>query len=252
MMLTSQLLAFSLPDVILLFVLCIFFFIGAIRGFLRSLLSFFGTLGSFVCAWLLAAPFSRLIGNTFGLNAKFSSLFSGLLPKLSSVFSKDVGGLSADAVVNHVKLPGFIEKILVKVAPEGVLPEGTTVANLTAPIFGGFLCTVISFFILFILFKVGIFILSHFFKKVDKIKGLGGINKLLGGIFGLARGLLFSFTILAVISFLSAKWMKKPVNAIQNSAITSAFYDNNLLVLAISGTLDGESIQKLISDTISK
>ena len=251
-MLASQLLAFSLPDVILIFVLLFFFLIGAMRGFLRSLLSFFGTLGSLICAWLLAAPFSRLLGNTFGLNAKFSSMFKGFLPKISSVFSKDVSGLSADMVVSNVKLPGFIEKVLLKIAPSGLMPEGTTVAELTAPIFGGFLCTVVSFFVLFLLFKIGIFILSHFFKKVDKIKGVSGINKLLGGLFGLARGLLFSFTVLAVISFLPAKWMKKPVNSIQNSAITSAFYDNNLLVLAFSKTLDGKSIQKLISDTISK
>ena len=251
-MLANQLLAFSLPDVILLCVLLLFFFIGVIRGFLRSLLSFFGTFGAIVVAGLLAAPFSRLLGNTFGLTAKFSSMFVGFLPKVSSVFSVDVSGLTANAIVDSVKLPGFIENVLVKVAPSGTMPEGTTVAELTAPIFGGYLCTIISFIILFILCKVAILILSHFFKKIDRVKGLSGINKLLGGVFGLARGLLFSFTVLAVISFLPAKWMSKPVNAIQNSAITSAFYDNNLLVLAVSGTLDGKSVQKLIEDTITK
>ncbi len=251
-MLANQLLAFSLPDVILLCVLLLFFFIGVIRGFLRSLLSFFGTFSSIIVAGLLAAPFSRLLGNTFGLTAKFSSVFVGFLPKVSSVFSTDVSGLTANAITESVKLPGFIEKVLVKVAPSGTMPEGTTIAELTAPIFGGYLCTIISFIILYILCKVIILILSHLLNKIDKIKGINGVNKLFGGVFGLARGLLFSFTVLAVISFLPAKWMSKPVNAIQNSSITSAFYDNNLLVLAISGSLDGKSVQKLIKDTITK
>ena len=247
---TSMLLAFSVPDVVLLCVLLLFFLIGVTRGFVRSIVSFFGTFVAIALAVALTVPFSKLLGSTFGLTAKFGAMFEGFLPKLSSVFSVDVGGFTIEQATAAVKLPGFIEKALMKNAVSGVLPQGTTVAQLAAPVFGGYLCSVTSFICLFIVIKVLLLLLSHFFKKIDNVPLLGGLNKILGGVFGLLRGLLFTFSILAVISFLPAKWMRKPISSIQSSAITSAFYENNLLVLAVGGTLDGNSIQKLLGEIV--
>ena len=64
-----ELMAFSMAisDIALIVIVGLFFIVGFIKGFTKSMLTFFGTLASLLLAFLLCKKFVAFLDNSFGL-----------------------------------------------------------------------------------------------------------------------------------------------------------------------------------------
>lgn len=246
----SGLLAFAVPDIVLTVAVLFFLVIGFARGFTRSLITFFGTLVSLILAIVLCSAFSRFLSDKFHLLEKFSDLFRGWLPKLGSAFTEDIGGQDLASSLGKVSLPAFLVKAVLSLSVAEDVPAETTLTDLLSPVLGNYLLLVLSFLVLFILFRLFFLLLSAFLKNIKKIPVLGAIDSILGMVLGFLQSLVFAFSVFAVISFLPAGWMEKPRTAIENSTLCKTLYEHNLIVSLVGGKLDMDEIDAIIEETI--
>ena len=120
--------------------------------------------------------------------------------------------------------------------------DGVTVPIATAII------TVIVFIALLIVTKIVLWILLKIFKKiVSRLYIAHFIDKMLGGIFGLAMGALLVLILLTILQLLSPLSFMEPVNDfLDKSVVTKFLMDNNILYRFVSEKIDLESIMSKI------
>ena len=90
---------------------------------------------------------------------------------------------------------------------------------------------IIAFIALFIVLSVVIKVLCKFFKKVNDLPLVGTLNAGLGGILGLAKGLVIVFAVCTVFYYISATIEDLTVQeAFANSKIYSFIIENNPVI----------------------
>ncbi len=90
---------------------------------------------------------------------------------------------------------------------------------------------IISILLLFILVRVGVFLLLHILEALFKLPVLNGINSFLGMIIGAVNGLLIVYIICALFTLLApTESMGQIGEAIDKTLILKYFYNNNLLI----------------------
>ncbi len=90
---------------------------------------------------------------------------------------------------------------------------------------------IIAIILLFLLVKVGVFLLLRFLDAVFKLPILSGINSFLGIFVGLINGLLAVYIICAVLALLVPSASMEALTAsIDNTILFKYFYNNNLLI----------------------
>lgn len=168
-------------DIVLGAILIVFVVIGLWKGFIDSILGLISTAIALVVGITCAKPATGFINKFINL----PNWFEGIL-----------GKSLADGQV--IKLFGN----------ENLAFDKTQLAN--------FLAVVVTGVILFIITKIAIWLIAKLFDSVVEKSSIGsGLNKLLGGIFGLLRGGVIVVVILLLCSVLSGV----PVigNTIQNT-----------------------------------
>jgi len=174
-------------DIVLGAILIVFVVIGLWKGFFDSILGLISTAIAVVVGITCAKPATGFINKIINL----PNWFEGLL-----------GKAIADGEV--IKLFGN----------NNLAFDKTQLAN--------FLAVVATGIILFLITKIGIWLIAKLFDSVVESNTIGsGLNKLLGGIFGLLRGGVIVIVILLLCSVLSGV----PVigNKIQNEIDDTKF-----------------------------
>lgn len=192
-------------DIIFLAVIIIFIISGAIRGFARAIMNIAAVVASAILSNLLSGVISDWIFNSFVRNDLIANLNNAVTNTEISVNSAldDLPGWVSSVVSFFCNLFNFDEQRLVDcfvgTASTAKLTAVQVTDNFVKPIVTG----IFSFFIAIILFILLIIIFKLIIKLVNKLFELpviSPINRVLGGVFGAAEGIVVALICLAVLA----------------------------------------------------
>ena len=241
----------SVVDIVVIAILAVFAIIGFVKGFLNTLLSLFGNLASLALAIVIVKPCVKFFDGIFHMVEKFGAMIiekiAEYLPDLSA------STMTGTQVANHLTSQGVLGKLIsffidrtdsVIYGYEATDLSATLSANL-----GGFAATVVTVIIMFILIRIGVFFLSKIFDAITKKSAIGGLDRLLGLVFGAIKGAIAVFGILSVAYSLSplipaideyvtdanfARWIYGYVEQVINWAINTVDWKGLLSFVGIN------------------
>lgn len=112
---------------------------------------------------------------------------------------------------------------------------------------------VICFFVIFSITSLIIFNIGQLTKGVNRLPVIGKANRFGGLAFGTIKGLLLTFIVLALLSFVVNIGNPKLANTIKNTIVVDAMYENNPILYLISEVLEPIKSEKkeYIKNTLS-
>lgn len=256
----------------------IFFFIGLKRGFIDSVLGLIGGLVSLAAAILLAQKVAEALYPVFDMGNSILNYVTGYLTKLlnpegleNNVFTVPIGDsenlkpLLMEAI-SKLGLPQtFTESIrdtitgaiingLSADASLAVLTEKSLV-DVLAPVITQAIMLVIAVLATFIAIRIAVAIVEAIFKALLRTsRSLRSLDRLLGGIVGLAEGALAVIVVFTIAFFVLGgvepnsgnQDIKSQVRtAIDQSHIAKIIYENNPMPKLIT---DNINLDKILSD----
>lgn len=195
-------------DIVFVAVLIILAIVGLSKGFLKSAISMVGSLASLLLAFLCAQPLGSLIDKIFKSTSFFATKISNWLYSISEFFSITRNGESFSAIAGEMSgsgVDGALQRIVRAVLGTGIVPEGQSVGSVMGRSLGALITTVIGFIVAFILIRIILKVLEHLSSKITKVRIFGAIDKILGFVFGLAKGLLYigaAFVVMSILSYI--------------------------------------------------
>ena len=219
--------------------LLIFLVVGCARGGLRIILTTFSMLITLLLAGALASPISNYVETKTGIGTQIQN-------RIQNFVSGQMDGLSdtvqdaEDSLIAALPLPASLKQDLMdRNTVAGYLDSGVSsfseyiAVNLTHLIVW-ILCYVLLFIVIFLIIRL-ILRLSH---VVNHIPLLGGINRLIGGIFGLAEGLLFLWMICLIIMMMAGtEFGNSCEKIIKDSVFLTFLYEHNYLLVIINSII---------------
>jgi len=230
-------------DVAVLIILIFGMFFGIKRGFIGGICKIGGTLFALIFAFFFCVSFENFLESAFGMT---SAISNGLVAKFSEneTLSVELSGIFSEESLAAV-LPGFIAKILAGALSGQEIPAGTTGATLLGPLVAKWIAVLISFVLLIILIKLACFIIGKIGSGiVDSVGPLRVVNKLLGGLLGLLKSLLFVFILLAICGWLPIESLHE---FISSSAIIGKIYGSAWFESATSYVFSFEWLKEYIA-----
>ncbi len=201
--------------------------LGVKKGFIEGLCSLAGTLFALVFAFFFCVSFEGFLENTFHMTTALSDKLVGAFASNPNM-NVEIGGDTATALQN-AGIPGFLANFMASALGSNTLPEGTTAAMLFGATVGKWIAILISFLALVILVRLGAFLLSKLLSGVvNKIAPLRIVNKLAGGILGLAKSLILLFIALAICRWLPIESVHQFISSssIVGKLFVSEWYTN--------------------------
>ncbi len=193
----------SIVDIVFVALLILLAVIGLYRGFLKSAISMVGTAASALIAWVLAKPFGKLLQLMFKLTTKLTEKVVDWLYSLSEFFSLTRSGESFGEISGEMTsggVSGIVQKLTNMLLKGANIPEGKSVGQVLGGKIAAVLTTIIAFIVAFILIRIILKILEKLSDKITEVKIFGAVDKILGFIFGLLKGLLYSGIVVVVFS----------------------------------------------------
>ena len=267
-------------DIVLVAIVVITIFLGVKRGFVKSLVGLVSTAIIIAVAVLATSPLTQLIVAGTNLDDQLAeTLEQPLAEKLpnayATVYYTDYDNdpvtdvelvykiegeehlfneiFDDNAIIKQLGLVKLIRPSVEKILEQQAQNENidlddysntiSFVDGVTVPIATAII-TVIVFIALLIVTKIVLWILLKIFKKiVSRLYIAHFIDKMLGGIFGLAMGALLVLILLTILQLLSPLSFMEPVNDfLDKSVVTKFLMDNNILYRFVSEKIDLESI----------
>lgn len=212
-------------DVILLAILCIYGIVGLSRGLIRSVLSLLGTFVSFLLALLFSKFLVQALNDAFEITSFFTDVYYGAFSKVA-VLNIDVTSEGASAALRESNIPAFLASFVVSSFFEGAVP-GTTLAMAISASLSSFTVTSLAVLIIFVLLRCLVALLEWISKNtIEKIIVIGWLNRILGFVFGLFRGMFCIYAVMLIFSFFQFDFFN---TLVQESALGIFFYEHNIL-----------------------
>lgn len=179
-------------DILVVLVIAIFGFIGYKKGFLRSLISLFSWVVCLAVAFFTAKYVAGWINGIYDFSGLIGEKVAKSLQKENAYFSLAVSTFGTkENLINagEAASSGFIEKLIKIIFNNSKVDMtssksvgaviGESVGDITMILVAGLLV----FIVLMIVFKI----LSKIFDKIASLRVIGGINKILGLVFGVLK-----------------------------------------------------------------
>lgn len=202
-------------DIVLIAILIVFTVIGIFKGFIDSVLGLISTGVAFAIAIVCTKPATKLINKIVNV----PKWFNGMLDKI--------------ATDETIKIFGTIEFTKLEVA--------------------NFLSVIFSILVVFILVKVAIWLLARLFSSAVEKSSIGsGLNKVLGGLFGLLQGVAIVIVILVLMSLVSGTRLfgDKIQTTIDDSKVTHTVY--KYVSDYSEKAMEKADIQDFVKDLVTK
>ena len=211
-------------DVLIVLVLLITGLIGIKKGFLKSLLSLFNWVVCLAVSIWLAKYVANWVGSWFGMENAIAGKISSSIIGVNSELGNSVASFgSKDAIMNACAgMNGILKQLInmifssnnVDFASESAVADvaGAGVAHICV--------LAISAILLFVIIKIVLAILGKMFDNIARTKILGGLNRVLGFVFGLVKGGCLVIIVNIIMVALSL------VPVINNSVIKPVVQDN--------------------------
>lgn len=200
-------------DLIVILIIALFTFIGYKQGLIKSAIKIASFFIAIIIALVLYKPVSTLIINNTTIDDKIeNTIIEKVTPE---------GMKPEDETSQATKIPqGFIVEANNSIKD---IANTTTIKIIEV-------CTVL---VLYIIARIALKFVAALGDLIAKIPILKQFNKLGGTIFGLIKGLLIVYVILAVVYLISPLLKENTSNKIEKSMLTKNMYNNNLITKII-------------------
>lgn len=135
-------------------------------------------------------------------------------------------------------LPDLLQNAVANILGQTAQSAATSITDL--------LLSIICFLLTVFAAKLIFWILIGFLSKRHNDGAVGFLDSLLGLIFGLAKGIILVFLLLAIMvpiaSLLDPKWTTFVMESLHSSYFTGTLYDNNLIVLIVRDFLTSSTL----------
>ena len=200
-------------DLIVILIIALFTFIGYKQGLIKSAIKIASFFIAIIIALVLYKPVSTLIINNTTIDDKIENT---IIEKVTAEGMKP-----EDEASQATKIPqGFIVEANNSIKD---IANTTTIKIIEV-------CTVL---VLYIIARIALKFVAALGDLIAKIPILKQFNKLGGTIFGLIKGLLIVYVILAVVYLISPLLKEDTSNKIEKSMLTKNMYNNNLITKII-------------------
>ena len=235
-------------DVLIVAVLVVFGLIGLKKGFFKSVISIFSTIVILLISFFGAGPLAKVINKIYDFTSLIANRICSGMADMGVFYTQEIpSGLSGKQVVENIPAStnGFLKKLMSYVLnplSAGDI-EGATVAEIVSGAFASIIMLIICAVILFILIKIVIALVSNLFENITRNRVFGATNKLLGLLFGAAKGLLIVVVFTIVLTLLT-------VIPTVNNKMTPIIQDNTRLARPLYNYTD-EMVEKIVVDGIT-
>ncbi len=200
----------AILEALALIVFIVSIIVGAKKGFIKSLISTFGSLLSLIFAVLLCSTVAKVLEDKFSLVTTISGKLTGVLTGIfgEELMNTPLASATEDVLSEQFNLSLYLIRIILSIKTSDI-PQDTTLSNIIAPVFGYYIVCILSVIVLYILFRIIFFLIGEIVKKLHSNKFIGTTDIVLGIVFGAIKGIItinFALMILGII----------PIGFIQN------------------------------------
>ena len=214
-------------DIVTIILLTVSSLYGLVTGLILSLVKILSYAIAFVVAKIYYINLSAFIINNTGIYESISGFINDRINYLI-MSGHDVINEVSYETIESLNLPKVINNNIA--TNVGNITDGISTVSLTTVI-TTLIINIISIVIIFVLVKIIVMILGKLLDKFASVPIISEFNKLGGFIFGFIKGGLIVFCITALILLIASL---SPTNyfveTLQNSMVTKAFYDYNLIL----------------------
>ena len=242
-------------DIAIVVALVIFGIIGFKKGFLKSIVSLFSWIVCLIVAVLTAKYVAGWINKIYDFTGLIGGKIAEGLTGTNEAFAMAINQFASKEEIvakctegTNSFLAQLIKVIFNNTAVD--MSSTDTVAGVLGASMGHVCMVIIAGVLVFVVLMIVVKLLSKLFDKIASTKILGGLNKILGLVFGLLKGgctIIIGNCILIVLSLVPAI----------NGFLTPIIQDNTHIERAIYNTTDkyveeyiieGELIQNWVND----
>ncbi len=228
----------NIVDIIILAILGLSLFSGMYKGFITSTLALVGFCG----AWIASLASYQYLVKAVTANESLMKFFTGLVGSLdifktTSLANMPVANATAaniDQAVSEISIPLIDKLFRNNVVGQVFANEGLSTMNdyLTQTLMTTAL-NIICFLLMFIVIYAAVLLIVNLLNNVFRFPALRHLDWLLGGVFGLVRGLVIVMLIFAVVptiaSALSSMKITLLTDLLNESKFGSIFKDGAFL-----------------------
>lgn len=240
----------AIIDIAALAILVIFSIIGLIKGFAKTFISIFGTLISLLLAVLLCSSVAKFLQNQFGFINTVTNWVSGIVSKIfGDTIANTTLNQAVESELSQAGVASWIVKIIMEAQADTTIPLDTTLNQIISPTLAYYIVCFISAVGLFILFKILLFLLGEVVKKFSAIKIIGAIDKVLGLLLGLIRGVVVVQLAVFALNVIPLSFTQQISAEIINTKILKFITDINLFDIILK-SLSSVDLLGFIKNTL--
>jgi uncharacterized membrane protein required for colicin V production len=231
-------------DVIAIIFVGVFALIGFIKGFTKTFFSTFGTIIGLLLAVLLSKAVTQTLEDKFSLVTTLSDRLAG---GLTSIFGDGLMNTTLRDATNEMlaqKGLSWLSGMVGSLQADGSIPLDTTLNQIICPTFAYYIGLIISVIGLFIIFKILFFLIGKLVKRLYENRIVATVDRTLGLVFGLIRGIVTFELIVMVISIIPIAFFQDISVAVQTSIFAKFLMDINVynLIMQSISTMNIKSI----------
>ena len=226
---TASVIATVIAAAILLF----FLIWGYKKGFLRLILTTMTFVITIALASILVPYVSHFIADSFigkSIDDTVDKFIETNVDTMSNKFSKEL----QDQVIDKLPLPSFVTKDLKEknTADEYFQMKAKGFGDYLGTRLSSFAVNAVTYLILLVVIYLVIRIVLRIFQVLNRIPIIGGFNRLLGAIVGLAEGLLLIWVACLLVMVLAdTPFGKDCLEVIEHNKFLKLLYDNNGIII---------------------
>ncbi len=242
-------------DIVIIGALLILGIIGYKKGFLKSFISLFSWVVCIIIAIFTAKYVANWINGIYDFSSLIGNKIANGLNGVDEFFTRSIAEFSStEEIINN--LPSNLNALLsqlIKIVFSNTSVDMTsseTIATVVGSSLGHICMIIISAILVFIVLKIVVALLSKLFDDISRTKILGGLNKVLGLVFGILKAACVIIILNGILVGLSL------IPAV-NETITPLIQDNTHIEKVIYNKTDefvgkyvieGNVIQEWITD----
>ena len=185
-------------DLIVIAIVCVYAYISARRGFVRTIIELAGFVAIFLVIPRFGTPISEKIFDTAFRSTVLTKVEAAVL-ETGAEASEALNNVLPEFIVNGADFLGIdIAKTITATSTASALAENIT-DSIVKPVVSSVIYAVLSL----LLFGLGMYLVRVLARAVNslfKISLVGKLNRLLGAVLGAAKGLVIAFIVCLVIT----------------------------------------------------
>ena len=227
----------NLVDFIILGILGISLLFGLYRGFLSSLLNMGGALVSFAGAFWLFPKLAEYIRGNENLVSTLMR-YTDALNRVgdSTLAQTPVSSLNSGSIadiLSRVNLPSPLNTLLRVNMEQQVFTGSTTVQQYVQSTILTAAINIISFVVCFVAVYLALSLLGGLLRAVFRLPVLKQLDALVGGAFGLLRGLLLVYIAFALVPLIETIVPLEQVSTMMKESMFAPLFNNGNLILSV-------------------